>query len=646
MAKPKVSGLLIRIAAVAGAACLCAGAAWVAAYVVERRSVADLDAALPSPEFDFVTVSADGLLVTLSGTAPDEATRFRAVSLAGDQIAPDRIIDRMGVTDTTALEPLKFSVEMLRNGDGIQLIGLIPAATGRGRVLDAVEGLTENARITDMLETADHPVPEHWEAALSFALGALRDLPRSKISVAADQISVEALARSPTEKTRIETALTRAAPEGVRLVLDIAAPRPVIAPFTLRFSIVDGTPRFDACSADTEEARTRILAAANAAGLTGKITCTIGLGAPSPRWAEAVETGLAALKELGAGTITFSDTDVSLLGTETLDKATFDRVAGELEADLPDVFSLKTVLPRPPETDSDTANEVPEFVATLSPEGLVQLRGRLADEVQRNAVTSYAQSLFGSDDVYSAARAEDGGLPDAWPVRVLAGLEALGQLANGTLIVQPDVISLRGVTGNAEANAEVARILSAKLGGTEELQLDIRYDEALDPVAALPTPEECATKVNAVQADRKITFDPGSATITAGAAPILDDIADILRTCESVRMEIAGYTDSQGREEMNLGLSQSRAEAVLTALLDRRVLTSNLVAKGYGEADPIADNGTEEGREANRRIEFRIVLDEPDPAEPDTTEPDAGTESPAAEGEAPAEDAPATGTDQ
>ena len=173
------------------------------------------------------------------------------------------------------------------------------------------------------------------------------------------------------------------------------------------------------------------------------------------------------------------------------------------------------------------------------------------------------------------------------------------------------------------------------------MQLDIRYDEALDPVAALPTPEECATKVNAVQADRKITFDPGSATITAGAAPILDDIADILRACESVRMEIAGYTDSQGREEMNLGLSQSRAEAVLTALLDRRVLTSNLVAKGYGEADPIADNGTEEGREANRRIEFRIVLDEPD-----TTEPAPETETPAAEGEAPAEDAPETGTDQ
>ena len=72
-------------------------------------------------------------------------------------------------------------------------------------------------------------------------------------------------------------------------------------------------------------------------------------------------------------------------------------------------------------------------------------------------------------------------------------------------------------------------------------------------------------------------------------------------------MEIAGYTDSQGREEMNLSLSQERADAVLTALMSRRILTSGITARGFGEADPIADNDTEEGREANRRIEFRFT---------------------------------------
>ena len=72
-------------------------------------------------------------------------------------------------------------------------------------------------------------------------------------------------------------------------------------------------------------------------------------------------------------------------------------------------------------------------------------------------------------------------------------------------------------------------------------------------------------------------------------------------------MEIGGHTDSQGREAMNLTLSQARAEAVLDTLLSLEVLTTNLTAKGYGESAPIADNGTEEGRQANRRIEFTLM---------------------------------------
>ena len=59
---------------------------------------------------------------------------------------------------------------------------------------------------------------------------------------------------------------------------------------------------------------------------------------------------------------------------------------------------------------------------------------------------------------------------------------------------------------------------------------------------------------------------------------------------------------------MNLELSQLRAEAVKTALLTRRTLVRNLTSKGYGEAYPIADNKTEQGREINRRIEFNLLV--------------------------------------
>ena len=103
------------------------------------------------------------------------------------------------------------------------------------------------------------------------------------------------------------------------------------------------------------------------------------------------------------------------------------------------------------------------------------------------------------------------------------------------------------------------------------------------------------------------SVDPGKATIAEGGGELMDKLAEAWTDCEDVPIEVSGHTDSQGRESMNLTLSQTRAEAVVDALLSRRVLTAKVLAKGYGETKPIADNGTEEGREANRRIEFRMI---------------------------------------
>ena len=84
-------------------------------------------------------------------------------------------------------------------------------------------------------------------------------------------------------------------------------------------------------------------------------------------------------------------------------------------------------------------------------------------------------------------------------------------------------------------------------------------------------------------------------------------IAKVLKKCGAIPLEIAGHTDSQGREKMNRKLSESRAQAVLTALMARRISVASFHARGYGETQPIADNKTADGREANRRIEFKLI---------------------------------------
>jgi len=631
----RVTPYLPHIAALAIAAILAAGAAILAVSALERSTLHAMDIALEENGHSWADVEVDGLQVRLTGTAPNEATRFRALTLAGTIVDAARVIDNMQVKAAQAIEPPRFSVEILRNDDGISLIGLMPAATDREAMLEAIRDEIPDLPLADLIDTADHPAPEGWEDALGYGLQALVALPRSKISVTADKVDITAISDSAQQKKQLEARLVRERPAGITGMIDISAPRPVITPFTLRFAI-DGKegPRFDACSAGSDEGLARILAAAAEAGMEGQANCVVGLGMPSPRWPDAVTLGIGALDEIGGGSITFSDADVSLVALDSTDQATFDRVVGELEAALPDAFSLHAVLPEPVAIDGTGEGDgPPEFVVVRSPEGQVQLRGRMVDERTRTAAENFARARFGSNAVYGAMRLDED-LPEGWSVRVLAAIEALSHLSSGQAVAQPEIVSVTGITGERSARAEISRILSAQLGEGQNFEIDITYERKLDPELNIPTPEQCVQRVNAILQEQKIVFAPGSSDIDAAGSDTLDLVAEQLKECDDVRMEIGGHTDSQGREEMNAALSQARADAVLNGLLARRVLTSSLTAHGYGETQPIADNDTEEGREANRRIEFRLILPEeeaPQDASGETdgeAAEDSGTDTP------------------
>jgi OOP family OmpA-OmpF porin len=120
---------------------------------------------------------------------------------------------------------------------------------------------------------------------------------------------------------------------------------------------------------------------------------------------------------------------------------------------------------------------------------------------------------------------------------------------------------------------------------------------------------QCVAKLSGAVAGAPISFAPSSAEIGEESAAVLDDLAATLKRCVVRKIEIGGHTDAQGRESTNLLLSQTRADAVLDALLARGVSLEKLVAKGYGESTPVADNGSEAGRARNRRIEFTVAED-------------------------------------
>lgn len=608
----RLSALFLRLGVFVFAAVIALIGARAAVSVVETRSVVAVREALVDRGYEWASVLGDGLQVILEGQAPTEASRFRAISAAGRIVDASRVIDNMSIADSDSLVAPDFAIEILRNDSGVSLIGLIPAQSDREALNERIADIAKGQAITDLLETADYPIPDTWPDALDYSLRALDMLPRSKISVSAKRVSINAISDSASEKARLETTLARNTPSGVRLAVQITAPRPVVSPFITRFSLTEDGMKFDACAADSPEAERTIMSAASTVGFTGKSPCVQALGVPSRTWGQAVAQSILAVGKLGAGTVTVSDTDISLVAQQGTSQAMFDTVIGELENTLPEVFALTAELP---ETPDPSAEGPPQFTATRSPEGEVQLRGRVPDELVNVTAENYARARFGQSKVTMGTRVVDD-LPTGWSVRVLAGIEALSNLSNGAVVVEPDLVTVKGNTGSENAQAQITSLLIDKLGQTAGFEIDVTYVKQLDPIAGLPTPEECIAQIAALTEARKITFDPGSASITADTQPVVDDIADVLKKCPDLEIRIAGYTDSQGREVMNQQLSQQRAAAVLSALRLRRVPVSNFEAKGFGEANPIATNDTEEGREANRRIEFSLIVPETTPEEP------------------------------
>jgi outer membrane protein OmpA-like peptidoglycan-associated protein len=105
-----------------------------------------------------------------------------------------------------------------------------------------------------------------------------------------------------------------------------------------------------------------------------------------------------------------------------------------------------------------------------------------------------------------------------------------------------------------------------------------------------------------------ILFEKGSTAVTAESLGLIEAIAAVLVNNPEISLvEVSGHASAEGTQRSNLQLSQDRVDQVKKMLVARGVKPSRLVAQGYGESQPRADNTTPEGRRANRRVEFKVL---------------------------------------
>ena len=114
-------------------------------------------------------------------------------------------------------------------------------------------------------------------------------------------------------------------------------------------------------------------------------------------------------------------------------------------------------------------------------------------------------------------------------------------------------------------------------------------------------------KVGSKIALRNIFFETGKAILRSESNKELDRLVKLMKDVPSLQVEISGHTDNTGSAKLNDKLSQDRAQAVVTYLTGKGINKSRMAAKGYGSREPVATNNSSEGRQQNRRVEFKIT---------------------------------------
>jgi OmpA-OmpF porin, OOP family len=337
--------------------------------------------------------------------------------------------------------------------------------------------------------------------------------------------------------------------------------------------------------------------------------------------------GLGALAALDKGMLLLTPAAVTLSGSTDSQPVVAASAALEAKEGAP----WRVFIARPAQSGAAA------LTVAKTPDGSVEARGAVSSEA---AKASIVQALgTGGLKVVDLLTVQGEGLPADWDKRALAGASAVTKLDWGNLALDADKSLLRGAGPQGEMSA-----IRADLGDTWTKDLIVRAETAAPdtqaemeklrasrdalaaqvaklteeaakfvpaaapaPAPVSPAKASCEGAVGKLLADDAIRFDPNSAEISKTAFGLIKKLADAAKPCvesSAMALVISGHTDNQGSPKSNLDLSQRRAETVRKAFAALGLNADSMSAKGFGESQPVADNRSEKGRLANRRIAF------------------------------------------
>lgn len=163
-----------------------------------------------------------------------------------------------------------------------------------------------------------------------------------------------------------------------------------------------------------------------------------------------------------------------------------------------------------------------------------------------------------------------------------------------------------GKGGKGAMGAVIGGVVGGVAGGVIGNKMD-KQARQIDQAIPGAEVKRVGEGIQLVLNENAVRFDTNKSSLTAAAKTNLDKLVTVFNEYPDTDITIFGYTDSTGPADYNLKLSGDRATSVKNYLVSKGISSSRFTIQGMGIADPIADNGTVDGRAQNRRVEFAIV---------------------------------------
>lgn len=238
----------------------------------------------------------------------------------------------------------------------------------------------------------------------------------------------------------------------------------------------------------------------------------------------------------------------------------------------------------------------------------------LSADGKRGFYSSNKEGGYGRQDIYTILMPIEQKAPELTLVKGVVKDATSGKPVEATITVTDNVS--KEVIAKYKSNSETGQYLMSLPAGenyaiTIEKPGVLFYSENIDLKNGYKEVKQDITLVPATAGSkivlRNIFFDTGKYTIRSESYVELNKLVTLLKTNPNLRVEISGHTDNVGDENLNIQLSESRAKEVVQYLVSQGIAAQRLQSKGYGSSQPIAPNTTEEGKQKNRRTEFKVL---------------------------------------